>query len=187
MKKTLLIVLAVAAIIAGTWYADHATKLSVTRASVKLGTAPAPHTALAGKPAPDLKFKDLNGKDVALSDLKGKVVFLNFWATWCPPCVEEAASLEALQKHIAPLGGTVLGVSIDDSQPAYEDFLKQYGLTYPTFRDTTKKIPLTYGTVMYPDTYIIDRQGKLVRKIIGAQDWTSPQMTASVDAILAQH
>jgi cytochrome c biogenesis protein CcmG/thiol:disulfide interchange protein DsbE len=139
-----------------------------------------------GKPAPNFALT-LDGKPAHLSDLRGKVVFLNFWATWCPPCVEEAASLEALQKHIAPLGGTVLGVSIDDSQPAYEDFLKQYGLTYPTFRDTTKKIPLTYGTVMYPDTYIIDRQGKLVRKIIGAQDWTSPQMTASVDAILAQH
>jgi cytochrome c biogenesis protein CcmG/thiol:disulfide interchange protein DsbE len=139
-----------------------------------------------GKSAPDFALT-VDGKSMHLSDFRGKIVFLNFWATWCPPCVEEAASLEQLQKRIAPLGGTVLGVSVDDSQSQYESFLRQYGLTYPNFRDTTKRIPKSYGTVMYPDTYIIGRDGKLVRKIIGAQDWTSPQMTDSINAILAQH
>jgi cytochrome c biogenesis protein CcmG, thiol:disulfide interchange protein DsbE len=142
--------------------------------------------SLTGKSAPDFAIT-AGDKTVHLSDFRGKVVFLNFWATWCPPCVEEAASLEQLQKRIAPLGGTVLGVSVDDNQSQFEEFLQQYGVTYPNFRDTTKKIPLLYGTVMYPDTYIIDRDGKLVRKIIGAQDWTSPQMTDSINAILAQH
>jgi cytochrome c biogenesis protein CcmG, thiol:disulfide interchange protein DsbE len=141
--------------------------------------------SINGQTAPDFALV-LNGKPAHLSDLRGKVVFLNFWATWCPPCIEEAPSLNQLQARIAPLGGTVLGVSVDDSQELYEEFLARYGLTYPNFRDTTKKIPLMYGTVMYPDTYIIDRKGRLVRKIIGAQDWTSPQMSDSIDHILAQ-
>ncbi len=141
--------------------------------------------SLTGKTASDFALT-LNGKPAHLSDFRGKVVFLNFWATWCPPCVEEAPSLNQLQARIAPLGGTVLGVSVDDNNDAYEAFIQHYGLTYPNFRDTTKKIPAIYGTTMYPDTYIIDRRGKLVRKIIGAQDWTSPQMTDSINAILAQ-
>jgi cytochrome c biogenesis protein CcmG/thiol:disulfide interchange protein DsbE len=141
--------------------------------------------SINGTKAPDFPLV-LNGKPAHLSDLRGKVVFLNFWATWCPPCIEEADSLVQLQSHIAPLGGTVLGVSVDDNPDLYEAFLKEHNITYPNLRDTTKKIPLMYGTVMYPDTYIIDRNGKLVRKIIGAQDWTSPQMLDSVDHILAQ-
>ncbi len=142
--------------------------------------------SLTGKMAPDFALT-LNGKPAHLSDFRGKVVFLNFWATWCPPCVEEAPSLEKLQTRIAPLGGTVLGVSVDDNQAEYQAFLGHYGLTYPNFRDTTKLIPKSYGTVMYPDTYIIDRNGRFVRKIIGAQDWTSPQMTDSINAILSAH
>jgi peroxiredoxin len=127
----------------------------------------------------------LNGKPARLSDLKGKVVLLNFWATWCPPCVDEAPSLNALQHRIAPLGGTVLGVSVDDDEQAYQEFIKRYGLAFPTYRDTSKQIPLTYGTTMFPDTYIIDRNGKLDRKIVGAQDWGSTEMTQYLDNLLS--
>ncbi len=141
--------------------------------------------SLRGKTAPDFALT-LNGKPAHLSDLRGKVVLVNFWATWCPPCVEEAASLNALQQRIAALGGTVLGVSVDDDPDAYEAFLKANGLSYPNYRDTTKQIPLQFGTKMYPDTYVIDRDGKFVRKIIGAQDWTSPQMMESLEAVLKQ-
>ena len=127
----------------------------------------------------------LNGKPARWSDLKGKVVLLNFWATWCPPCVDEAPSLNALQHRIAPLGGTVLGVSVDDDEQAYQEFIKRYGLAFPTYRDTSKQIPLTYGTTMFPDTYIIDRNGKLDRKIVGAQDWGSTEMTQYLDNLLS--
>ena len=126
----------------------------------------------------------LNGKPARLSDLKGKVVLLNFWATWCPPCVDEAPSLNALQRRIAPLGGTVLGVSVDDDEQAYQEFIKHFELAFPTYRDTTKQIPLTYGTTMYPDTYVIDRNGKLDRKIVGPQDWGSREMTQYLDSLL---
>lgn len=140
--------------------------------------------SLRGTPEKDFPLI-LNGHATRLSDLKGKVVLLNFWATWCPPCVDEAPSLNALQKRIAPLGGTVLGVSVDDDEQAYQQFIKNYQLAFPTFRDTTKQIPLMYGTTMYPDTYIIDRQGKLDRKIVGPQDWSNPEMTQYLDKLLS--
>jgi cytochrome c biogenesis protein CcmG/thiol:disulfide interchange protein DsbE len=139
--------------------------------------------SLRGKPAKDFALT-LDGKPAHLSDLRGKVVLLNFWATWCPPCVEETQSLNQLQHRIAPLGGTVLGVSVDDDPQAYESFLKTYNITFPTFRDTTKQIPLSYGTTMYPDTYVITRSGHLDRKIVGAQDWASPDLTAYINSLL---
>ncbi len=141
--------------------------------------------SLRGRPAADFSLM-LNGKAARLSDLRGKVVVLNFWATWCPPCVEEASSLNLLQEKIAPMGGTVLGVSVDDDRAAYEQFLKTHHIDFPTYRDTSKEIPLQYGTKMYPETYIIARDGRLDRKIVGAQDWTSPEMTAYFASVLKQ-
>src|SRR5271154_1162141 len=109
MKKTLIIASIVAVVVVGTWFADRATRLAgKTRMEV-----PA-KTALAAKPEPDLKFKDLQGKDVALADLKGKVVFLNFWATWCDPCRVEIPWLIAMQTKYGPQGFTVVGVAMDD-------------------------------------------------------------------------
>jgi len=139
--------------------------------------------SLRGQPEKDFALT-LDGKPSRLSYLKGNVVVLNFWATWCPPCVDEAPSLNALQRRIAPLGGTVLGISLDEDQDAYENFLKAYQLGFPNYRDPSKKIAMDYGTTMYPETYIIDRQGRLDRKIIGPQDWTSPEMTTYLDSIL---
>ncbi|HSY58621.1 MAG TPA: TlpA disulfide reductase family protein, partial [Terriglobales bacterium] len=139
--------------------------------------------SLRGQPEKDFALT-LDGKPSRLSYLKGNVVVLNFWATWCPPCVDEAPSLNALQRRIAPLGGTVLGISLDEDQDAYENFLKAYQLGFPNYRDPSKKIAMDYGTTMYPETYIIDRQGRLDRKIIGPQDWTSPEMTSYLDSIL---
>lgn len=139
--------------------------------------------SLRGRPEKDFQFT-LDGKPARLSDLRGKVVLVNFWATWCPPCVEEAPSLNQLQHRIAPLGGTVLGVSVDADQNAYESFLKAYNIGFPTFRDPSAQIPLNYGTTMYPDTYVIDREGHIDRKIVGPQDWASPELTAYLDSIL---
>jgi peroxiredoxin len=141
--------------------------------------------SLHGSPAKDFAFT-LDGKASHLADLRGKVVVLNFWATWCPPCVDEAASLNALQQRIAPLGGTVLGISVDDDQSAYDDFLKTYSISFPTYRDPSRQIALGYGTAMYPETYIIDKQRRIDRKIVGPQDWTSPEMNAYFDSALKE-
>lgn len=128
----------------------------------------------------------LKGQPAHLSNLRGRVVLLNFWASWCPPCVEETPALNELQKRIQPLGGTILGVSVDDDQSAYEKFLRNYNVDFPTFLDPAKEIPLSYGTTMYPDTYIIDRDGRIERKIVGPQDWTSPAMLSYLDSLLAR-
>lgn len=129
----------------------------------------------------------LDGKPAHLSDLRGKVVVLNFWATWCPPCVDEAPSLNALQHRIAPLGGTVLGISVDEDQSAYEQFLKSYAIAFPTARAAgNTQLAKDYGTTMFPETFVIGRDGRFDRKIVGPQDWTSAEMTAYLDTLLRQ-
>ena len=142
--------------------------------------------SIAGKPAQDFSLT-LAGKSEHLSDLKGKLVVLNFWATWCPPCVEETPSLNRLQKYIDSRGGMVLGVSVDEDGAAYEKFLKDQSVIFSTYRDATKKSAADYGTTIYPETYIIDRHGKIARKFIGAQQWDSPAILAYFDAILGQN
>jgi thiol-disulfide isomerase/thioredoxin len=139
--------------------------------------------SMRGRPEKNFQFT-LNGKPRMLADLRGQVVILNFWATWCPPCVDETPSLIQLQKEIAGRGGTILAVSLDDDQNAYANFLKANHVDFPTYRDPTKKTALDYGTTMYPETYIIDRNGRIDRKIIGPQDWTGPQMMAYLDSVL---
>lgn len=141
--------------------------------------------SIAGMQAPDFALT-LDQKPMRLAELRGKVVVVNFWATWCPPCVEETPALNRLQQRIAARGGMVLGVSVDEDQAAYDRFLQQQGVIFPTFRDPSKKIPLDYGTSMYPETYIIGRDGKIARKIIGPQKWDSPEMLAYFDALLGK-
>ena len=144
--------------------------------------------SIAGKTADDFALM-IDGKPQRLSDYRGKVVVLNFWASWCPPCLEEAPALNRLQRHIEPLGGTILGVSIDEDPAAYEKFLKDFGIVFPTWRDPNvqdnkSKIELAYGTSLIPETYVIDRHGKIARKLVSAQQWDSPEMLAYFDAIL---
>jgi peroxiredoxin len=141
--------------------------------------------SIAGKTAQDFPL-EVWGKPGHLTDLKGKVVILNFWATWCPPCIEETPALNRLQKYIESRNALVLGVSIDEDPAAYEKFLKDYGVVFPTFREPTKKLALDYGTPVFPDTYVIDRHGKILRKFFGPQQWDSPDMLAYFDAILGQ-
>ena len=144
--------------------------------------------SIAGKTADDFALT-IDGKPQRLSDYRGKVVVLNFWASWCPPCVEEAPALNRLQRHIEPLGGTILGVSIDEDPAAYQKFLKDFEIVFPTWRDPNvqdnkSKIALGYGTSLIPETYVIDRHGKIARKLVSAQQWDSPEMLAYFDAIL---
>ena len=144
--------------------------------------------SLRGRTPQDFSLT-LDGKPAKLSDLRGKVVLLNFWASWCQPCVDEAPSLNLLQRRIAPLGGTVLGVNvgIDDGPDTYEKFLSDYKIDFPTYFDKTKRLAASYGTTAYPETYVIDRKGRLDRKIVGPQDWTSPEMMSYLDSLLNQN
>jgi cytochrome c biogenesis protein CcmG, thiol:disulfide interchange protein DsbE len=142
--------------------------------------------SLAGKKAPAFNFS-LEGKPMEISDLRGKVVVLNFWASWCPPCLEETPALNRLQAKIAPQGGVVLGVSVDSNEADYQKFLREQSVSFPTYRDAAQKINLDYGTTIFPETYIIDRDGKLARKVIGPQDWDRGENYAFLENLLQKN
>jgi peroxiredoxin len=131
---------------------------------------------LVGKPAPDFTVQDSSTR-VSLHDLRGKVVVLNFWATWCPPCVEEMPSLVAMQNQMKG-HVTVLAVSTDDSDSEYRRFIQEHGLhpTLLTVRDDAKRSNTLYGSFRFPETYVIDKDGVLRRKFIGPVDWTKPEI-----------
>ena len=126
---------------------------------------------MIGKPAPQFTVQD-SDRTVSLSDLKGKVVVLNFWATWCPPCVEEMPSLIQMQQRMENKGVIVLEVSVDDDQSNYQKFLRDNRVNLLTVRDADQKSNNLYGTFKFPETYIIDRNGVVRRKFIGPVDWT---------------
>ena len=115
-------------------------------------------------------------RKVSLDELHGKVVVLNFWATWCPPCIEEMPSLVEMQQRMKDKGITVLAVSVDVDEDAYRRFLKDHKVDLLTVRDPSHKSSDLYGTFKYPETYIIDRGGVLRRKFIGAVDWNTPEI-----------
>ncbi len=139
--------------------------------------------SVAGRRAPDFDV-EMDGRTVHLADLRGKVVVLDFWASWCAPCVEETPSLNALEQRIKAGGGMVLGVSQDEDPTAYSRFLIDQHVVFPTYRDPTKKIATSYGTSVFPEAYIISRDGRIARKIVGPQDWNSPELTSTVDTLL---
>ncbi len=155
-----------------------ASRVAVVAALGLLAAVAAPsfrqgERSLAGRRAPDFAFQR-NGQPARLSDLRGHVVILHFWASWCPPCVEEAPALEALARAVEPAGVIVLGISADEDPQAYEQFLRDHGITFLNDRDPSGKIAALYGTRLYPETYVIGPDGRFVRKLIGPQPWNDP-------------
>jgi cytochrome c biogenesis protein CcmG/thiol:disulfide interchange protein DsbE len=131
--------------------------------------------------APDFTLRD-GSQTLTLHQFRGQVVLLNFWATWCPPCIEELPSLMALHRRMPQL--IILGVSIDSDAQAYRNFLLENGIDFATIRDPSQRVNRMYGTVQIPESYIIDRSGHIVRKYISAQDWTSPEILRTLSAVM---
>ena len=136
----------------------------------------------AGDTAPEFSITADNGKTVTLPNFGGKLLVLNFWASWCGPCVEETPSLSKLASDYASKGVVVLGVSVDKDPAAYQKFLQKYSPGFLTARDM--KIHEDFGTYMYPETYIIDAKGRVLLKIAEAADWTNPKVTQYIDSLL---
>jgi len=132
------------------------------------------HPEKIGKPAPTFVISD-GVQAIDMGKLRGKIVVLNLWATFCGPCVEELPSLLALQQKMPQLA--VVAVSTDQDDAIYRKFLIKHHVNVLTVRDADQRVNAMYGTVLIPETYIIDRQGVVRRKFIGAQDWTSPEIT----------
>jgi peroxiredoxin len=137
-----------------------------------------------GDTAPDFTVTSDNGRVVSASNFGGRLLVLNFWATWCQPCVEEVPSLDQFAKQMSGSGVVVLGVSVDTNPKAYRAFLDRANVSFMTARDPEAKISTSYGTSKYPESYIIDDKGKVVQKIIGATDWTDGAMIDAVNSIL---
>ncbi len=131
------------------------------------------HPAQTGKSAPDFTVSD-GSATVHLASYRGHVVLLNFWASWCIPCVEEMPSLLALHHEQPNL--VILAVSIDDDPEAYSNFIAQHHVDLITVRDPSQSAAKLYHTEMWPETYLIDRKGTIRSKFVGPQDWTSPEI-----------
>lgn len=131
--------------------------------------------AMVGSPAPEFTLAD-SGRKVSLADFRGKTVVLNFWATWCPPCIEEMPSLVAMQRQLQDKV-VVLAVSVDKDRAAYERFVRQYDLAaLETVLDPNEESRKLYSTTGLPETFVIDRNGVIRRKFVGPLDWTEKEI-----------
>ena len=155
--------------------------LFVLAATLLAGCNRGSRPGLVGTLAPDFTVQDADRK-VTLHDLRGKIVVLNFWATWCPPCVEEMPSLVKMQSELNDRV-VVLAVSVDDDERSYHTFLKKNNVDLLTVRDPQQKSNELYGTFKFPETYIIDRNGVVQRKFIGPVDWTSADITGYLNKL----
>ncbi len=149
------------------------------------------HVVAVGDSAPNFTIKTESGAEMSPRNFGGKVLILNFWASWCAPCVQEMPSLNEIQKMFASQGLVVLGVNIDRRDDLYRNMLKKFQISFATARDPEENINYRYGTYKVPESYIIDRNGKVVQKYAGLPDvngdwklWTDPQIVSYVKSLL---
>ena len=133
-----------------------------------------------GKAAPDFTLPD-GGKSIRLADYRGKVVMVNFWASWCGPCIQETPALVELHHQRPDIA--ILGISIDEDPGAYQRFLQRFHVDYTTVLDPDQKVARIYGTDGWPETYIIDRKGIVRRKVVGDPDWSNPEIRAYLQGL----
>lgn len=173
---------------------DQALKVAIAGGLVALAAlvvySMQDHVVGVGDHAPNFKITMDNGKTVTPADFRGKVLVLNFWASWCPPCVQEAPSLNEFAKALAPSGVVVLGISVDHNEQQYREFLKKFKVDFLTARDPAQNTTYRYGTYQFPESYIIDRNGKVVRKFLGLPDdngrtvpWTDPNLISYIKSL----
>jgi peroxiredoxin len=141
-----------------------------------------------GLPAPDFDLPDLQGVRHRLSGYRGKVVLLNFWATWCPPCVEELPSLAQLHRATAGRRDVALvTVSVDENAKVVREFLDRHRTVFgpfPVLIDPSKKVAKAFGTVKFPETYLVDRKGIVRYRFINKRDWSSAAAQACIRSLL---
>jgi peroxiredoxin len=163
--------------------------LAVALVWVVYGTLEAP-VVVAGDKAPDFTVVTEDGKTVTPKDFGGKLLVLNFWASWCAPCIEETPSLNAFQQLMAPKGVVVLAVSVDTNEKLYREFLNRFDVKFQTSRDPEANISARYGTYVYPESYLITPDGRVAEKIVGVvsnssgQQWMDPEFVAHIQKML---
>ena len=140
---------------------------------------------LVGQTAPDFTLTDMQGQKVTLSQFRGKVVVLNFWATWCPPCREEMPSMERLYRNLESQGLVLLAVNIEkNGKTAVSKFLQKTPYTFPILLDDESVVQNTYGVFRFPESFIIDRNGVVIDKVIGGRNWLSGPIFKVINFLL---
>lgn len=154
---------------------------------------PAPNTpavstarAPSAQPAPDFTLTTLDGAPLRLADLRGKVVFINLWATWCPPCREELPSMERFYKQFKDRGVEILAVSEDTDPGAVRRMVAARDLTFPILMDENKRVFNLYRATGVPETHLLGKDGRVHGSQIGPFDWTSPGVLAKVEELLQE-
>jgi cytochrome c biogenesis protein CcmG, thiol:disulfide interchange protein DsbE len=149
------------------------------------------HIVQEGDKAPNFTIRTDSGQQISPRDFGGKVLVLNFWASWCAPCVEEAPSLNQFADMFKSQGVVVLGVSVDRNEQMYRNFIKRFNVSFPTARDPEENLSYRYGTYKIPESYIIDRDGKVRRKYAGVPErdghfvpWTDEELVTFMRSLL---
>ena len=138
-----------------------------------------------GMQAPDFTLRNLNGNLEGLSKFKDKVVILNFWATWCAPCLEEMPAFEKLYRRYRSQGLTVIAVSLDKGDKSkVEKFVDEHSLTFPVLLDLDGIAERIYPSFTIPFTYVIDKRGRIAARVDGAKNWSSNETFAALDILI---
>jgi peroxiredoxin len=140
-----------------------------------------------GARAPDYTVARVTSDDsVSVRDYRGRVVLLNLWATWCPPCEQEMPSMERLYQEMGPQGLEVVAISIDQLTPeAVRQWADERGLSFTVLQDRSGRIQQVYQTTGMPESFVVDREGVIVKKVIGATEWDHPAQKALFRRLLA--
>jgi cytochrome c biogenesis protein CcmG/thiol:disulfide interchange protein DsbE len=152
--------------------------------------------AVVGSPAPDFSLRSLDGTRINRADFAGVPMVVNFWASWCVSCPQEAADLERMWREYGPKGVRFLGVTYDDSVEAARAFVERYGVTYPSVHDPEKRLASGFGVTGPPETFFIDHRGRFAGSESGAQIgsrndtviWgpvSAPVLRARIESLLA--
>ena len=140
--------------------------------------------AMEGKRAPDFTLPALGGGNISLADYRGKVVFLNIWATWCPPCRKEMPSMQKMYEHFKGKDFEMLTISIDENQSLVAPFMKELGLTFPVVFDPAQKVASQYKITGVPETYIIDKTGVVTHHLLGPGEWDNPGIISAFEGFV---
>ena len=145
----------------------------------------APEPLGRGSPAPSFVLEQVGGGRVSLDELRGRVILLNFWATWCKPCEDEMPAMERLYRRLGGSDFELLAVSVDNDPALVGEFRERLGLSFPILLDPDQRVAADYQTYRFPESLVIDRDGRVIERYIGPKDWDAPSYLDRLQKLIA--